>query len=223
MRIFFTHKSTILRRRRPAAFLPKLSDPALLIYFLITVSLPVTHSFSVKMSSSADLRTELLDLIGKNPGGHLDATLRSTFADKLKAYAASDGADPSDVLFAIGSSVYGVSVPPPAKKANTSNGGSAAAAEEEADPILDFDYMKKFMYEVFISYGVTPERAEICSDVLIESDKRGIDSHGLGRLKPIYVSEIAIWPHDDWNCFLLLLRNARSFRCMLTCFLRHDF
>ena len=138
------------------------------------------------MSSAAELRTELLDLIGKNPGGHLDATLRSTFADKLKAYAASDDADPSDVLFAIGSSVYGVSVPPPAKKAKTTNGGSAA--EEEADPILDFDYMKKFMYEVFISYGVTPERAEICSDVLIESDKRGIDSHGLGRLKPIYVS-----------------------------------
>ena len=106
----------------------------------------------------------------------------------LPAYAASDGADPSDVLFAIGSSVYGVSVPPPAKKAKTANGGTAAQEEEEADPILDFDYMKKFMYEVFLSYGVTPERAEVCSDVLIESDKRGIDSHGLGRLKPIYVS-----------------------------------
>ena len=140
------------------------------------------------MSSSAELRTELLGLIGTNPGGHLDAALRSTFADKLKAYAASDDVDPSDVLFAIGSSVYGVSVPvpAPAKKAKTTNGGSS---EEEPDPIVDFDYMKKFMYEVFLSYGVTPERAEICSDVLIESDKRGIDSHGLGRLKPIYVSQ----------------------------------
>ena len=44
------------------------------------------------MSSSAELRTELLGLIGTNPGGHLDAALRSTFADKLKAYAAKTGA-----------------------------------------------------------------------------------------------------------------------------------
>ena len=184
MRIFFAHK-------RPAAIPFQLSVPALvpIFTFIAFLLIPVSHSFSIKMSSAAALRTELLDLIGQNPGGHLDAALRSTFADKLQAYAASDDADPSDVLFAIGSSVYGVSVPPPAKKAKTtSNGGSGAAEEEEADPILDFDYMKKFMYEVFISYGVTPERAEICSDVLIESDKRGIDSHGLGRLKPIYVS-----------------------------------
>ena len=33
---------------------------------------------------------------------------------------------------------------------------------------------------------IPEERAKICSDVLIESDLRGIDSHGLGRLKPIY-------------------------------------
>ena len=133
---------------------------------------------------AAELRKELLDLIGQNPGGHLDSDLRSNFADKLKSYAETDGVDSTDVLFAIGSSVYGVNVTPPHKKVKT-NGG---AAEEEPDPILGFDYMKQFMYDVFISYGVTPERAEICSDVLIESDKRGIDSHGLGRLKPIYVS-----------------------------------
>ena len=35
--------------------------------------------------------------------------------------------------------------------------------------------------------------AEIVSDVLIESDKRGIDSHGIGRLKPIYIDRI------DWG------------------------
>jgi LDH2 family malate/lactate/ureidoglycolate dehydrogenase len=32
--------------------------------------------------------------------------------------------------------------------------------------------------------------ADIVTDVLIESDKRGIDSHGIGRLKPIYLSRI---------------------------------
>ena len=30
----------------------------------------------------------------------------------------------------------------------------------------------------------------ICTDVLITSDKRGIDSHGIGRLKPIYYDRI---------------------------------
>lgn len=50
--------------------------------------------------------------------------------------------------------------------------------------------MKKFIKDVFLSYGCTEEQAEISSDVLIEADKRGIDSHGLGRLKPIYCDRI---------------------------------
>ena len=53
-------------------------------------------------------------------------------------------------------------------------------------PIVSFDYMKEFIIQVFLSYGVSPSRAEVCADVLIEADKRGIDSHGLGRLKNIY-------------------------------------
>ena len=57
--------------------------------------------------------------------------------------------------------------------------------------------MKQFMKEVFLSYGVPEDRAETCSEVLIEADKRGIDSHGLGRLKPIYCDRIdqgILWP-----------------------------
>ena len=42
------------------------------------------------------------------------------------------------------------------------------------------------MKDTFVSYGVDKDDAEICADVLIASDKRGIDSHGIGRLKPIY-------------------------------------
>jgi len=55
---------------------------------------------------------------------------------------------------------------------------------------LDFDYLEKFMIEVFCGLGVPREDAEICADVLITSDKRGIDSHGIGRLKPIYYDRI---------------------------------
>ena len=51
---------------------------------------------------------------------------------------------------------------------------------------IDYDYLEGFMLDTFVSYGVDPEDAKICADVLIASDKRGIDSHGIGRLKPIY-------------------------------------
>ncbi|MDR0720300.1 MAG: Ldh family oxidoreductase, partial [Treponema sp.] len=39
--------------------------------------------------------------------------------------------------------------------------------------------MYEFMRLAFIAAGVPPEDAGICADVLIESDKRGIDSHGV--------------------------------------------
>lgn len=52
--------------------------------------------------------------------------------------------------------------------------------------IVAFDYLEGFMKDTFLHYGLTPMDAAISSDVLIASDKRGIDSHGIGRLKPIY-------------------------------------
>ncbi len=55
---------------------------------------------------------------------------------------------------------------------------------------IAFDSMEKFMIDVFKSIGVPEKDAEICADVLITSDKRGIDSHGIGRLKPIYYDRI---------------------------------
>lgn len=55
---------------------------------------------------------------------------------------------------------------------------------------IDFDTMERFMVDVFKGVGVPEEDAKICADVLITSDKRGIDSHGIGRLKPIYYDRI---------------------------------
>lgn len=54
----------------------------------------------------------------------------------------------------------------------------------------DFDTVERFMVDVFKGYGVPAKDAEICADVLITADKRGIDSHGVGRLKPIYIDRI---------------------------------
>jgi len=55
---------------------------------------------------------------------------------------------------------------------------------------VDFDSLENFMVDVFRGIGVPEEDARICADVLITADKRGIDSHGIGRLKPIYYDRI---------------------------------
>lgn len=58
---------------------------------------------------------------------------------------------------------------------------------------IEFEVLENFMKECLIKSGVPADDAKIVSDVLIESDKRGIDSHGIGRLKPIYIDRI------DWG------------------------
>ena len=55
---------------------------------------------------------------------------------------------------------------------------------------MDFAYLEKFMTDALEAAGVPEKDAKIIGDVLIESDKRGIDSHGIGRLKPIYIDRI---------------------------------
>ena len=50
--------------------------------------------------------------------------------------------------------------------------------------------MESFMKDVFMAYGVPEEDAAICTDVLLESDRRGIESHGCNRFKPIYLDRI---------------------------------
>lgn len=55
---------------------------------------------------------------------------------------------------------------------------------------IPFEDLEKFMVECLVHAGVPKEDAKVIGDVLIESDKRGIDSHGIGRLKPIYIDRI---------------------------------
>ncbi len=53
-----------------------------------------------------------------------------------------------------------------------------------------FEEVATFMKAGFEAVGVPSEEAEVCTDVLIAADKRGIDSHGVGRYKPIYLDRI---------------------------------
>ncbi len=55
---------------------------------------------------------------------------------------------------------------------------------------VDFELLENFMRDSLLGIGIPKEDADIITDILIESDKRGIDSHGIGRLKPIYIDRI---------------------------------
>ncbi|MDR3332292.1 MAG: Ldh family oxidoreductase, partial [Synergistaceae bacterium] len=50
--------------------------------------------------------------------------------------------------------------------------------------------IQNFVFDVFCRYGVPEEDAVVCADVLLESDRRGIESHGLNRLKSTYLDRI---------------------------------
>lgn len=61
---------------------------------------------------------------------------------------------------------------------------------KETRPFIPWKLADEFMTAVFEKLGVPAEEAKICSDVLLESDRRGIESHGCNRFKPIYVDRI---------------------------------
>ena len=61
---------------------------------------------------------------------------------------------------------------------------------KETRPYVPWQLVDDFMTAVFIKLGVPEDDARLCSDVLLESDRRGIESHGCNRFKPIYIDRI---------------------------------
>lgn len=55
---------------------------------------------------------------------------------------------------------------------------------------INHEILKNFMAESLAAVGIPIDDAKTCADVLIAADLRGIDSHGIGRLKPIYIDRI---------------------------------
>ncbi|MBE6656678.1 MAG: Ldh family oxidoreductase [Ruminococcaceae bacterium] len=56
--------------------------------------------------------------------------------------------------------------------------------------ILDWKTAENFITDAFVGAGVPVEDAKIVTDVLLESDRRGIESHGCNRFKPVYIDRI---------------------------------
>ena len=72
----------------------------------------------------------------------------------------------------------------------------------ETRPYVSWELMNDFLIEAFKGYGVPEEDARICADVLLESDRRGIESHGCNRFKPIYINRIingTLLPVTNWE------------------------
>ncbi len=60
----------------------------------------------------------------------------------------------------------------------------------ETRPYVSWETIGSFMTQAFAKLGVPEDEAAICADVLMESDRRGIESHGCNRFKPIYIDRI---------------------------------
>ncbi len=60
----------------------------------------------------------------------------------------------------------------------------------EERPYVSWELMQSFLTDAFCGYGVPEKDAALCADVLLESDRRGIESHGCNRFKPIYIDRI---------------------------------
>jgi L-2-hydroxycarboxylate dehydrogenase (NAD+) len=66
---------------------------------------------------------------------------------------------------------------------------SIIASEPEL-PKMKVEVLEKFMEDVLKAKGVPEEDAKVCGKVLIEADRRGMDTHGIQRLKLIYYDRI---------------------------------
>jgi len=56
---------------------------------------------------------------------------------------------------------------------------------------IPFEVIEKFMTIILAKAGIPSDDAKIVVDVLLQADKLGFDSHGVNRLKPIYLDRIA--------------------------------
>ena len=64
----------------------------------------------------------------------------------------------------------------------------------EYSVFVPVETLRSFIYDVHLKAGVPEEDAETCTKVIIESDIRGIESHGIGRLR-YYIQRIKNGQH----------------------------
>ncbi len=55
---------------------------------------------------------------------------------------------------------------------------------------IPFEVLDEFMVRVMVKAGIPEKDAKIVSDVLLQADRLGFDSHGVNRFKPVYLDRI---------------------------------
>jgi LDH2 family malate/lactate/ureidoglycolate dehydrogenase len=55
---------------------------------------------------------------------------------------------------------------------------------------VTLENLKPYVFDVFKGIGVPENDAKICTDVLLDADLKGFDTHGVNRLKPIYYDRV---------------------------------
>jgi len=55
---------------------------------------------------------------------------------------------------------------------------------------VQFSLLRPYVYDVFKGMGVPEGDAEVCTDVLLDADLKGLDTHGVNRLKPVYYDRV---------------------------------
>ncbi len=98
----------------------------------------------------------------------------------------NQGGSNKDLIVKIGESVFGTVIPNGINDKTDQGPNHFDESQCEGAVRIDFDYLENFMVDCFLAVGVPEKEARVSANVLIEADKRGIDSHGIGRLKPIY-------------------------------------
>jgi len=55
---------------------------------------------------------------------------------------------------------------------------------------VPFSILEPFVYDTFKSIGVPDMDSMICRNVLLDADRKGLDTHGVNRLKPVYYDRV---------------------------------
>eukprot|EP00172_Hildenbrandia_rubra_P000165 Plantae.Rhodophyta-Hildenbrandia_rubra.ctg10738.p1 GENE.Plantae.Rhodophyta-Hildenbrandia_rubra.ctg10738~~Plantae.Rhodophyta-Hildenbrandia_rubra.ctg10738.p1 ORF type:complete len:454 (-),score=105.37 Plantae.Rhodophyta-Hildenbrandia_rubra.ctg10738:390-1751(-) len=131
----------------------------------------------------AELRKQAVSLITT---GKVTSHEKKTFSSILKRWYESGG-DNNDSIVQIAEKVYGVEK----SVIDGTMKGKGKKDVEMKQALIGFEMLEEFMVDVFVAMGTPREEAKVAAGVLIWADRRGVDSHGIGRLVPIYVDRVS--------------------------------
>ncbi|KAJ1451660.1 hypothetical protein M885DRAFT_569746 [Pelagophyceae sp. CCMP2097] len=68
----------------------------------------------------------------------------------------------------------------------------AATAERPGEDavVVSFDFFESFATDALEANGMPRTEVAVCAAVLLDADRQGISTHGLSRLKPMYIDRI---------------------------------